>query len=205
MSWFQTGVKAQEDRSRASAVEVMECFREAGPFLSQLALLITGNSASAEQSVVTACQMTAKGYRPFRDWLLEWAKVAAITEAISQCAENISGCEAAYRGQACAHVEHTSLIDAEERAGYLDILLRTDILKMIAELDALSRAVLVLRLATRSSIQDCVLRLNVGRAAVLAANCRAMTWLRDLHLQPASASQPGSLADGRTFVSRQML
>jgi len=205
MSWFQTGVKAQEDRSRASAAEVVECFREARPFLSRLAFLITSNSASAEQSVVNACEMTAKGHRPFRDWLLEWAKVATITEAISECAENIRSCEVAYRGLACTHVEHTPLTDAEERARYLDILLGPDILKMITELDALSRAVLVLRLAIRSSIQDCVLRLNLGRAAVLAANCRAMTWLRDLHLQPASALQPDSLAEDRTFVSHEML
>ncbi|MBZ5656200.1 MAG: hypothetical protein LAO56_13085 [Acidobacteriia bacterium] len=98
-----------------------------------------------------------------------------------------------------------SLTDAEERGGYLAILLSTDISKMIAELDALSRAILVLRLAIRSSIQDCVLRLNVGRAVVLAANCRALTWLRDLQLQPAPALRPDSPAEDRVFVSRQML
>ncbi len=54
----------------------------------------------------------------------------------------------------------------------------------IAELDPLCRAVLVLRVAIRSSIQDCALRLNVSRAAVLAANCHAMTWLHDRHVKP---------------------
>ena len=180
----------------------MECYQEARPFLSQLALLITGDSALAEQSVVNACEMTVRGHSPFRDWLLEWAKAATITDAISQCAENIRDCEVAYKGQTCSHVEHMSLIDAEERAGYLAILLSTDILKVITELDALSRAVLVLRLAIRSSIQDCALRLNVGRAAVLAANCCAMTWLRDLQLQPAPALRPDSPAIDRAFVSR---
>ena len=199
MSWFQTGIKVQEDRSRASVAEVVECFQDARPFLTQLALLITGDSASAEQSAVNACEMTAKGHRPFRDWLLEWAKVATITDAISKCAENIRGCEVAYRGQGCSHAEHMSLTDAEERGRYLAILLSTDISKIIAELDALSRAVLVLRLSVRSSIQDCVLRLNVGRAAVLAANCRAMTWLLDLQLQPALALRPGSPAEDRAF------
>lgn len=195
MSWFQTGIKPQEDRSRASAAEVVECFQDARPLLTRLALLITGDSTSAEQSVVNACEMTAKSHRPFRDWLLEWAKVATITDAISACAENIRGCELAYGGQGCSHAEHMSLTDAEEREGYLAILLSTDIANINAELDALSRAVLVLRLAIRSSIQDCVLRLNVGRAAVLAANCRAMTWLRGLQLQPAPPLPPDSPAE----------
>ena len=48
---------------------------------------------------------------------------------------------------------------------------------IIAELDPLARSVLVLRTAIRASIPDCALRLNVSRSTVLAANCRAMTWL----------------------------
>ena len=36
----------------------------------------------------------------------------------------------------------------------------------LAELDPLCRAILVLRIAIRSSIQDCSFRLNVSRAAV---------------------------------------
>ncbi len=63
--------------------------------------------------------------------------------------------------------------DAEERAASLDLILGADAQKLIAELDPLCRAVLVLRVAIRSSIQDCALRLNVSRAAVLAANCHA--------------------------------
>lgn len=195
MSWFQTGINAQQDRSRASAAEVVEFFRDARPFLTQLAFLVTGDSALAEQSVVNAREITVKGHCPFRDWLLEWAKAATITEAISKCAEGIRGCEVEYETQVCSHVEHTSLIATEERARYLAILLSADALKMIAELDVLSRAVLVLRLAIRSSIQDCALRLNVGRAAVLAANCRAMTWLRDLQLQLVPALRPDAPAE----------
>jgi hypothetical protein len=42
----------------------------------------------------------------------------------------------------------------------------------------------VLRIAIRSSIQDCSLRLNVSRAAVLAANCYAMTWLDHSQVRP---------------------
>src|SRR5512138_1089055 len=113
MSWFQTSIKPQENRSRASVAEVVECFQHRRPFLTQLALLITGDLKSAEQSVVNACEMTVKGHCPFRDWLLEWAKAATITDAISECAESIRACEAAYRGQSCSHVEHMSLTGSE--------------------------------------------------------------------------------------------
>jgi hypothetical protein len=51
---------------------------------------------------------------------------------------------------------------------------------------------LVLRVALRSSIQDCVLRLIVSRAAILAANCRAITWLRELQLKGVVDQQSSS-------------
>jgi len=197
MSWFQVNVKAAEDRNHASVAEVVGCFNDERPILIRLALLITGDQATAEQCVVDACEMTVKGNSPFRDWLFEWAKAATITSAISKCAEAIRHCEAAYKEQRCSHAEHTSQGNAEERAAGLNLILQADAWKVIAELDPLSRAVLVLRLGIRSSIQDCVLRLNVARADVLAANCRSMTWLRGLQLQSVPAEQSASSANGR--------
>ena len=204
MSWFHAGMNYVQDRGHASTVEVLECFLDGKPFLSQLAFLITGDQASADQSVVNACEMTVKGHSPFRDWLLEWAKAATITDAISKCAETIRDCAAGYKDQGCSHIEHTSQVDAEQRATQFTILLKTDTLKVVEELDALSRAVLLLRLAIRSSIQDCVLRLNVGRATVLAANCRAMTWLSELQSQPVPEEQPSSSAKGRHDEARPL-
>ena len=197
MSWFQVNVKAAEDRNHASVTEVVGCFNEERPILSRLAFLITGDQATAEQSVINACEMTVKGHSPFRDWLLEWAKAATITSAISKCGEAIRHCEAASQEQMCSHAEHTSQGDAEQRAADLNLILQADAQQVIADLDPLSRAVLVLRLGIRSSIQDCVLRLNVARGAVLAANCRAMTWLRDLQLQSELAEQPASSTNDR--------
>lgn len=203
MSWFHAGMNVQ-DRGHASTAEVLECFLHEQPFLRQLAFLVTGDQASADQSVVNACEMTVKGHGPFRDWLLEWAKAATITSAISQCAETIRDCEAGYKDQGCSHMEHTSQADAEQRTAQLNLLLKTDTLNVFEELDALSRAVLVLRLAIRSSIQDCVLRLNIGRATVLAANCRAMTWLNELQSRPVSEEQLGSPAIGRHDDARPL-
>jgi DNA-directed RNA polymerase specialized sigma24 family protein len=179
MSWFHSSAGAGRARDYASSAEIVACFQDQRNVLRRLAFLITGDQATADQAVVHACEITLQGNSPFRDWLLEWAKAATIASAISHGTEAIRVCEATYTDRRCAHVEHLSPGDAEEHAASLDLILGTDANTLIAELDPLCRAILVLRVAIRSSIQDCALRLNVPRAVVLAANCQAMTWLHD--------------------------
>ena len=156
--------------------------------------MITGDQAPADQAVVRACEITLQGNSPSRDWLLEWAKAVTIASAISNGTEAIRICEAAYKDQPCPHVEHLSPGDDEERAASLDLILGADARTLIAELDSLCRAVLVLRVATRSSIQDCALRLNVSRSAVLAANCQVLTWLHERHVKPMEENRDASHA-----------
>ena len=134
--------------------------------------------------MIRAYDMTVQGNGPFRDWLNEWAKAATITTAISRCAGVIKGWEATYKDRGCTHAEHRSQGDDAERERKLRVVLGTDLSIVLAELDPLSRTVLVLRVAMRSTIQDCAFRLNVSRSAVLAANCRAMTWLHDQLHEP---------------------
>ncbi len=184
MSWFHSSTAAVDSRNYASPAEIVACFQDQRTTLGRLAFLITGDQATAERAVVQACEMTLQGNSPFRDWLFEWAKAATIASAISHGTEAIRICEAAYKDRRCPHVEHLPQGDAEERAASLDLILGADAQKLIKELDPLCRAVLVLRVAIRSSIQDCALRLNVSRAAVLGANCHAMTWLHDGHVKP---------------------
>ncbi len=181
MSWFQSSTAPVDARNHASPAEVVACFQDQRNVLGRLAFLITGDQATANQSVAQACEITLRGNSPFRDWLLEWAKAATIASAISHGTEAIRICEAAYKNQRCLHAEHLSQGDADERAASLGLILGADTQKLLVELDPLCRALLVLRVAIRSSIQDCALRLNVPRAAVLAANCHAMTWLHDGH------------------------
>src|SRR5450755_2567914 len=183
MSWFHSSTAAVDARNHASPAEVVACFQDQRNVLGRLAFLITGDQTTADQAVVQACELTLQGNSPFRDWLLEWAKAATIACAISHGTGAIRVCEAVYKDQRCPHVEHLSPGDAEERAASLDLILGTDAQTLIAELDPLCRAVLVLRVAIRSSIQDCALRLNVSRAAVLAANCHAMTWFQERHVK----------------------
>jgi len=184
MSWFHSSTAPVDARNHASPAEVVACFHDQRNVLGRLAFLITGDHATADQAVVQACEITLQGNSPFRDWLLEWAKTATIASAISHGTEAIRVCEAAYEDRRCPHVEHLSQGDDEERAASLDLILGAVTQKLLTELDPLCRAVLVLRLAIRSSIQDCALRLNVSRAAVLGANCHAMTWLHDGHVKP---------------------
>src|ERR1700693_336633 len=194
MSWFHSSTAAVDARNYASPAEIVACFQDQRNVLGRLAFLITGDHATADQAVVQACEITLQGNSPFRDWLLEWAKAATIASAISHGTEVIRICEAAYKDQRCPHVEHLSPGDDEERAASLDLILGADAQTLIAELDSLCRAVLVLRVAIRSSIQDCALRLNVSRAAVLAANCHVLMWLHERQVKPAEENREASHA-----------
>ena len=194
MPRFHSPTEAVDARSYASPAEIVACFQDQRNVLGRLAFLITGDHATADQAVVQACEVTLQGNSPFRDWLFEWAKAATIARAISRGTEAIRNCEAAYKDRRCPDVEYLSRSDAEERAANLDLILGTDAQTLIAELDPLCRAVLVLRVAIRSSIQDCALRLNVSRAAVLAANRHALTWLHERHVQPGEENRDASHA-----------
>ena len=192
MSWFHSGTAPVDARNYASPAEIVACFRGQRNVLGRLGFLITGDQTTADQAVDQACETTLQGNSPFRDWLFEWAKAATIASAISNRTEAIRICEVAYKDQRCTHVEHLSQGEAEERAASLDLILAADAHKLIAELDPLCRAVLVLRVANRSSIQDCALRLNVSRAAVLGANCRVLTWLHERHVKPVEENRAAS-------------
>ena len=184
MSWFNSSATAVETRNHASAAEIIACFQNETKLLDRLAFFITADRTTAEQAVAQACDTTLQGNNPFRNWLLEWAKAATIARAISLQGMAIRACEAMYKERRCPHVDHLCHLDNEGRAASLALILRMDAQKIIAELDPLCRAILVLRIAIRSSIQDCSLRLNVSRAVVLAANCLAMTWLDYQHMKP---------------------
>jgi hypothetical protein len=183
MSWFHASTTAGDARTHASAAEIVACFRDQRNVLDRLAFLITADEAIAELAVAQACEITLQGNSPFRNWLLEWAKAATIAGAISLQGDAIRVCEAMYKDRRCPHVEHLCQFDDERRAASLALILQTDTQTIVTELDPLCRAILVLRIAIRSSIQDCSLRLNVSRAAVLAANCHAMTWLDHCHVK----------------------
>jgi hypothetical protein len=184
MSWFHASTSGVDARNHASAVEIVACFRDDSNRLNKLAFLITADKAMAEEAVAKACEITLHGNRPFRDWLLEWAKTATMAAAISLNGQAIRMGEVMYKDRRCEHVDHLCQLDEERRAANLALILGMDAQEIIGELDPLCRAILVLRIAIRSSIQDCSLRLNVCRSAAVAANCLAMTWLDYRRIKP---------------------
>ena len=184
MSWFHWKTEPVDARSHASPAEIVACFQDQRRLLGKLAFLITGHQANADQAIVAACEITLRGNSPFHDWLLEWAKAATMGAAISLNGPAIRRSEVMYKDRRCQHVEHLCHMDEERRPANLALLLGIDAQEIIGELDPLCRAILVLRIAIRSSIQDCSLRLNVSRSAAVAANCLAMTWLDYRYIKP---------------------
>ena len=183
MSWFHSSTTAGDARNHASAADIVACFRDQRDLLDRLAFLITADEAIAEQAVAQACETTLQGSSPSRIWLLEWAKAATLAAATSLHGDAIRMREAIYKDRGCPHVEHLSQFADAWRAASLALIVQMDAQKIIAELDPLCRAILVLRIAIRSSIRDCSLRLNVSRSAAVAANCLAMTWLDYRHIK----------------------
>jgi hypothetical protein len=185
MSWFHSSTPTVDARQHASPGEIVACFRDKAKILNSLAFFITGDRATAEKAVAQACETTLQGNRPFSDWLLEWAKAATITAAISLQGKAIRMCEAMYKFRQCPHAEHLYQLDDERRAASIALMLQMDAQRISAELDPLCRSILVLRSTIRSSIQECSIRLNVSRTVVLAANCLAMTWLDYQRMKPS--------------------
>jgi len=195
---FNGSKPAPGARIYASASEVVACFRDQEAILEKLALIITGDRTGAQQAVAQACELTLNENSPFNSWLIEWAKAATLSCAIALQRNAIRACEAIYKDRQCPHAAHSIELEDEQRTSSLALILQMNTEKIIAELDPLSRTVLVLRIAIRSSIQDCSLRLNVSRSAVVAANCLAMTWLDYCNIRPLdNGLRIGDLNDDR--------
>jgi hypothetical protein len=162
-----------------SSSEILECFRDERDLLFRIALLITGNIAAAEQSLVDARELAKNGLVPFHDWLVTWAVRVTTKAAILNSRDAIYGCETAYANARCDHIEHLLQSNVIDRGADAAFLFRIDPGIVIAELDPLARTILVLRILAKSSISNCALQLGVSTSTAVAANCRAMGWLRD--------------------------
>jgi hypothetical protein len=83
MSWFNAKRNSLAGHDRASVSEVVACFRDEKDLLFRLAWLIAGDKATAEQSVVNACDMTIQDHSPFRDWLRHFSSKFSGGQALS--------------------------------------------------------------------------------------------------------------------------
>jgi len=169
----------------ASAAEIEFAFGAQQDYLFWLALIITGNDEVAQKCIVGASGLSQQGAGVFRDWLDEWARSATVRFAIGEARDQIAEAVHSYEGLSCPHGGHPTLSPEDVRA-----LRTTDPQILLAGLDPLARAVLVLRGVRKAAIQDCALSLDVSRGTILAAYCRATEGL----LQP-----PAELSTAQVF------
>ncbi len=181
MSCICSPEKRKAQAKRVSTLEILARFEDEHETLSRLAFVITGDIGTAERSVSEARELVRNGVYPFpfREQLTEWVKWVTIKAAITNSLHEIALCESRYANQNCMHSEHLLNGNDSKLREFRNFLLRIDPQIVIGELDPLARALAILRTTVRASILDCILRLKLSLDTVLAANCRAMTWLEE--------------------------
>jgi len=164
--------------SRVSSLEILERFRDEHEVLLVLALLITGNIRNAEGSVSKARELMTTWLIPSAspEQLTKWVRWVTIKAAVAGNLDEIRYYEPSYLNRTCIHAEHL-LHGNSKLQQFHDFLLHLNPTIVIAELDPLARAVAVLRTTSRASFLDCTLPLKLSADTVLAANCRAMSWI----------------------------
>jgi|SRR5215470_437316 len=163
---------------RVSSLEILERFRDQHKVLLALALIIRGNIRDAEGAVSKARELMANWVIPFAPpgQLTKWIMWVTIKTAVADSLDDIRCYEPRYLNRTCMHTEHL-LHGNSKLQQFHDFLLHLNPMIVIAELDPLARAVAVLRTISRASILDCTLPLKLSADTVLAANCRAMSWI----------------------------
>jgi hypothetical protein len=169
--------------SFASIAEIENAFDAESELLLWIAWLITGDQVLATRCVADARKLSCEKTGVFSDWLTQWARSATIQRAIEYSKDLISSASHQHENAQCTHGEHTPLT-----IGQIDNLRIMSLEVMIEELDAFTRAVMLLRSIQRCTIHDCALRLESTRSAIVAACCALEQWVhfpRDIQQRTA--------------------
>jgi hypothetical protein len=164
-------------RSQAHATHIGSYCSNEGNILFRLAYLITADEVQAEDAVIAAYDLAEQGKQPLRDWLLEWAKCATVRIAIQARLADVRECEDRYKSSGCKQPRHRPQVMRPDLPAMTESILHLDPEMVIAELDSLARAILVLRGVLSASVRDCSIQLNVSSESVLAVQRRITTWL----------------------------
>lgn len=164
--------------NRVSSLETLERFRTEHEVLLALAFLITGNTRNAEGAVSKARELMTSCAVPFAppEQLTKWVRWVTIKAAVADRLDEIRSYEPRYFNRTCMHAEHL-LHGNSNLHQFYEFLVHLSPATVVAELDPLAKAVAVLRTTSRVSIPDCALALKLSVDTVLAANCRAMSWI----------------------------
>jgi len=190
MSLMQSSRMREARKGHSSAAEILACFEQEKERFLRLALVITGDSESAKQSFLKARETVLQGRSPSCERLAGWSKWLTINFAISRSYDAISSCGPHYSRFQCTHPEHLVQTNDSKLQKQHELLFRMDPRIIVASLDALSRAVLILRTTARASILDCTQQLDLSPNTVMAANCRAMSWLFDMQQRSPVYGKP---------------
>lgn len=174
------------DSRYASAEELGEAFSVQREHLLWLAQVVTGDGELASKCCVDARRLSKGSSGMFRDWLLQWARVATVRSAVECVREGIGEHAAQYETSRCPHGGHASFTLEE-----LEWLGEVEVSTLISELDSFARAVLVVRGVQGAAIQECALTLGASRSAVMSAHCHILRWLTRLGEQRAAHAGAG--------------
>ena len=159
--------------------------------LFRLAYLITGDEAQAQDSIIAAYGLAKHSETPFREWRPEWATYATVKSAIEARLAEIRKCEDRHKSSDRQPPRHRPQVMSRDLPATTESVLCLDPEVVIAGLDPLARAVLVLRAVLRSSVRDCSIQLNVSCESVLAIQRRITTWLMTMPaVQPPILQRP---------------
>ncbi len=174
MSWllFNPRVPHELFKERfATDAEMRQAFEMEHETLRWVSLVITGDTSKAEKAIVDATGLQKTSGGVFRDWLARWAHSATARVAVVNVRDSIIADASKYFTCSCSHMDHELLSDAQSVA-----LRKLDPQEIVANLDFLARAVLVLRGIQRASISDCSMLLGVPRSSITSAYCHALRW-----------------------------
>ena len=164
-------------RSPAHAAHIESYCSNEDNILFRLAYLITADEVQAEDSVIAAYDLAGQGKTTSRGWLSEWVKCATVKSAIQARLADVRECEDRYKGSDCKQPRHRPQVMKPDLPAMTESILHLDPEMVIAELDSLARAILVLRGVLSASVRDCSIQLNVSSELVLAVQRRITTWL----------------------------
>lgn len=167
--------REEPDARLASPSEIRAAFEQEHDYLNWIALLVSGDILVARKSIVDARGLAEIGSGVSSDWLMQWAHMATARIAARSLGRLNEIYAARYAHLCCEHTDHDFLSFDQVSA-----LRKVDPLQIVADLDPIARAVLVLHGVLHISISDCALLLNLPRGSVNSAYCHVLQRTREL-------------------------
>lgn len=174
-SWLQGGGKSSVQSLYATHSDFCRIFKEDMSGLHLLALLLTADSAAAEQCFVAGFEDSVISNRVFKQWAHSWSKRAIIKNAIRMVRPLPSAAKEATNSR---HVEAGSTISTS--------------LAAVFQLQPFERFVLVMSVLEGYSSQDCASLLNCTRQEVIASRNLALQQLAKAEVNSQTTAEPVS-------------